>query len=172
MDYVPFQTMGPVGKNTGLCSNTGGLSSKELDSDKPLRYYTTSFYQIGDNFTRGIMNDSDYGAPGTTVDIGTKIRDSSITKDRYRHGRGQLPMSTTASYLNAQGDTYIEDMNLRNGPLRAKNSCQPRDNKFYERSFYIFDGMPYVPNQDPDTFAQRCPSYRQGIDTRQNYSQA
>ncbi len=63
-----------------------------------------------------------------------------LTNPNIKNIFGQLPVPTMpARYQSWHGDVTIED-SMRINPLpNNKNSCNPHDASYYDRSFYIFN---------------------------------
>ena len=115
---------------------------------------------------RGASRTGGYGTPSMVVDDGSFLRKASNTKMNIRHEIKDLPVPTSPGLFRGGLQTDVEDTIARPVSLRDQNSCIPADNKFYNRTFQIFDKKLHVPNGDITTSVQKNESYRQGIDTR------
>jgi len=182
LNFGPFKSFDAntkFGKETNLSSDTcgkkGGISGKdgpsdgfsrrEVESVKPMKYYTQNFFDECVVQDRGIFFRDGFDAPSCAVNDNTFLRDSKMTNVNLPQSLPALPLPTTAYWGSGQGPTIIED-NIRPDGMRERNQCQPRDTKYYERSFAIFDSMPAVPNKYAEYSVQKSNEYYMGIDTR------
>jgi hypothetical protein len=132
-----------LGKGNGLKSDTCNISQRNRESNKSLEYNLQSF------------------GP-TEANIG------NVTHDKHKQNLPGLP-NAAPSYSPGRGPDFehigTEDV-LRPNGVRMLASCNKEDSQFYKRSFYIFDGLPVIPNSDINHIVQRGTDYYQGIDTR------
>lgn len=151
------------GSLTGLGSDSNTLDKDEIQSMKPLKFYTENFFDKNIIQNRGINFNDGFGVPSCQIDQATISRYGALTKLNIPQNLPSLPLPTTASYVHGQGPVEIED-SIRPKSEKDLKTCQPTDQHFYDRSFYIFDGLPIKPNDCVDNVAQR--DYRQGVSTR------
>lgn len=125
------------------------IQQRQNDNDKKLKFVTTNHVDLLEarnkyNFF-GIGVRDQLFVPGEQIDQYSNLLNGvdgqMLTNCNVRNGFGQLPISTIPSRYNvAHGDIEKED-SMRNFYQVKKNSCNPRDSKYHERSFYIFDGI-------------------------------
>jgi hypothetical protein len=159
------------------------IQQRNYSNNKSLKFVTTTFRDIFDAekqsnyfsidikdqlFTPASLMDDDsnlkYGATG-----------NSITNMRVKTQLGELPLPTMPSrYQSYHGDVVIEDT-MRNFLEINKQSCNPRDTQFYNRSFYIFNSDQCIEVPDPMKSVEdniRCGTssrYPKGIKVGKNY---
>ena len=89
------------------------------------------------------------------------VSGGQLTNCRVRHELGELPLPTMpARYQLYHGDVSIED-SMRNFVGTNKKSCNPKDEQFYNRSFYTFEGI-----EKPDAMKSVEYPFRCGISSR------
>jgi hypothetical protein len=151
------------------------IQQRDGDNGKKLKYMTTTFRELIEakdnlNFFGMTMKDQLF-VPSEKVDKYSEILNGKsgnlLTQCNTRNGFGQLPFPTMPSkYQLSRGDVQIED-SIRNLTEVNKNSCNPREDDFYSRYFYIFDDKQGIdtPNAlksvETDDFGKRG-----GVDTR------
>jgi len=129
--------------NEDLCYN----QQKDDSNKKKLKFVTTNHIDLLEakdklNFF-GIGVRDQLFVPSNQVDTYSSLLNGSVgqimTNCNVKIGFGQLPPSTMPYRGQvAHGDVSIED-SIRNNIEVRKNACLPRDNKFHDRSFAIFD---------------------------------
>lgn len=141
--FAPYENT----DSTRLTSDPCAIQAKNLDNSKKLKYITTNHVDLIEakdklNFFSIGLKDTLF-VPTDKIDTYSSLLNGKIggelTSCNVRNGFGQLPMPTlpfrgTVSH----GDVTIED-SIRNQTQLRKNSCLPRDPKFEQRSFSIFD---------------------------------
>lgn len=126
------------------------------DNSKKLKFVTTNFRDLVEakdtlNFYGMTIKDKLF-VPAENMDEDSKLKYGEtggvVTNCKTKHGFGQLPFPTMPSrYQLFHGDVDIED-SMRNLSDNTKNSCNPRDNEFYKRSFYLFDDSKGIETPD------------------------
>lgn len=160
-----FDSIGKFGILTGLKNEPCNLDKDEIQSTKPLKYFTENFFDKTVVQNRGIFFQDGFGVPAGEIDTNTKTRFGCMTNNNLIQNLPGLPLATTASYSKGQGPTHIEDL-IRPNNYRDLKACTPVDNEYYNRHFSIFSGMPIVPNSCVDNVVQNGSPFRQGVDTR------
>lgn len=151
------------------------IQQKVDDNEKKLKFVTTNFKDLLDgkkelNFFGMTVKDQLF-VPSDKVTVYNDLLSgktgSIMTNFKFKENIGQLPFPTMPSrYQLSRGDVVIEDC-MRNLYEDKKNSCNPRENEYHNRSFYIFNEKAgiEVPNPvksvEPDEFGKRG-----GIGTR------
>lgn len=151
------------------------IKQRNFDNNKKLKFVTTTFRDLLDaqekkNFF-GIDIQDHLFVPSEKMDDNSRLRYGTtgniLTNLNVQHGLGELPLSTTPGrYRLYHGDVDIED-NMRTFMDVNKQSCNPRDTEFYNRSFYIFDTGSV---EKPDATNSVEKFLRCGISTRYNSS--
>ena len=126
------------------------------DNAKKLKFVTTNHIDLLEgkgslNFYGMTVRDTLF-VPGERIDDDSQLRlgqkGGILTNCNTRYGFGQLPLPTMPSrYQLFHGDVVTED-SMRNAIETNKQSCNPRDAQYYNRSFYIFNDKsgPESPN--------------------------
>jgi hypothetical protein len=132
------------GKNTGM--------KGDLQDEKPLKYYTTNYFEDGLDQSKGINFDSgSHGPSSLLINQETALTRSISTNPRIRQNLGELPLVST-------GGNPTSGPIISSNTLRERKSCLPSDVQFQDRRFFSFD-------KDPNA-VQSEHSFRQGISTR------
>jgi hypothetical protein len=141
--FAPYENT----DSTRLTSDPCAIQAKNLDNDKKLKYITTNHVDLIEakdklNFFSIGLKDTLF-VPTEKVDTYSSLLNGSaggeLTNCKVRNGFGQLPIPTLPFRGQvSHGDVTIED-SIRNQNQLRKNSCLPRDTKFEQRSFSIFD---------------------------------
>lgn len=160
-----FDRKGKFGILGDLTNDSCNLDKDEIQSTKPLKYYTQNFYDKDIIQNRGIFFNDGFGVPSCKIDVSSQARVGANTNPNLIQNYDALPLPTTASYVKGQGPVEVED-SIRYISSRETKACQPRDTHFYDRHFYVFEGLPITPNACVDNVVQKGPGYRQGVDTR------
>jgi hypothetical protein len=168
--YSQFDLIKKAGSETRQRGDTCGkdtlnATAREVDSTKPLKYFTTNFFDNEVKLSRGINFSDGIGIPMCRVDIDSKQRYAPITNLNFPQSLPALPLPTTANYSKGQGPVDIED-SIRNQYQRERKDCIDKDTQYYKRSFGIFDGLEVVPNGCVDNYVQKSVGFRQGASTR------
>lgn len=117
------------------------------DNTKKLKFVTTNFRDLLDAKTElnyyGMTLKDKLFVPQEEMDRESKLKYGEtggiITNCKGKNDLGQLPLPTMPSrYQLFHGDVDIED-SMRNLSDNTKNACIPRDSKFHDRFFYLFD---------------------------------
>lgn len=170
MEYKPlnFQPIRSVNK---LSDDFCAINKRTKESEKPLKFVTTTFKQFHDpKELRGIYFHDGHGVPGCTINTYSDLRNGQInTNPNLPQSLPALPLPTTGSRAGGQGqgDTDIEFM-LRGKDTEAKKPCLPYDTEFYKRSFADFSSVCRKPQVLEHT-VQKNHSLRGGVSTR-NFS--
>ncbi len=128
---------------------------------KTLKYYTENYNDPSVNLNKLLTLQDEF------ADVSNKLHYSEVVADRQKTVLPPLPLLTSPSLIRGKQDTEIED-NLRGQMVRDKKSCNPFDEKIYNRHFAIFDSMPITYNSVKTPGVQMDHSFRGGIDTREN----
>jgi hypothetical protein len=133
------------------------IQQRNEDNTKKLKFVTTNFRDLLDaksslNFYGMTIKDQLF-VPQEQMDSDSKLKYGEtggiITNEKFKTEFGQLPLPTMPSrYQLYHGDVDIED-SMRNLGEKIKNSCEPRDTEFYNRSFYLFDDSKGVETPNP-----------------------
>ena len=123
------------------------IMQKNTDNMKKLKFVTTNFADFLDakntlNFYGMTIKDKLF-VPAESMDKDSDLKygetGNVLTNCKTKQGLGQLPLPTIpARYQLFHGDVVIEDK-MRNLSDNTKNSCNPRDTEYYNRSFYLFN---------------------------------
>lgn len=145
------------------------ITQRNFSNDKKLKFVTTTFRDLIDaqekrNFFGMDIQDKLF-VPSDKMDENSNLLHGQtgniLTNSKGTSELGALPMATTPGrYRLYHGDVTVED-NMRNFMDLNKQSCNPRDTEFYNRSFYIFDGI-----EKPDPLKSVEKDLRCGISTR------
>lgn len=180
-----YETLNGCGSEFDRLSKFGKLDNLKYDqcdieadckrSMKTLKYYTQNFFDKDIIQNRGIFFNDGFGIPACEIDQSTAFREGKNTNLNLLQNLPALPLPTTASFVKGQGDVLVEQDLRSNTTFRDRKTCKPRDNEYYQRSFYIFDNMPIRPNGCWENVVQRSNGLRGGVDTRRanskNYRQ-
>lgn len=151
------------------------MQLRQYDNTKKLKYMTTNHVDLLEakdklNFF-GIDIKEQLFVPSEKVNTYSNLLNGSsgniLTNQNVRHELGPLPLATLpARYQLFHGDVTIED-SMRNFVEPNKNSCNPRDNSYHNRSFYIFDDKQGIDTPDPSkSIEPEIFGPRGGISTR------
>jgi hypothetical protein len=169
--FENFNSYAEAGKSTkiGVDTCANGLTAKEKDSDKPIRYFTRNFYDNPNELPeRGIFFTSNHMAPGDLSRQNNELLFSKNTGMNVKFSGQAFPLLTTGARHSGRGDTDDQDKFLKSNFIREKKPCLNVDTEFYSRHFTIFNGLPYIPNSNVDNVVQKNNGHRQGIDTRKS----
>lgn len=167
-DSKAFQTNKPREFNR-LRDDECDITQRNYSNEKKLKFVTTSFRDLMEakekkNFFGMDVQDHLF-VPSEKMDENSQLRNGKtgniITNNKGTNELGMLPPVTTPGrYRLYHGDVDIED-GMRNFIDVKKQSCNPRDTEFYNRSFYIFDGI-----EKPDATKSVEKELRCGVSTR------
>jgi hypothetical protein len=162
-------------ENNRTLDDPCAIQQRDGDNGKKLKYMTSTFRELIEakdnlNYFGMTMRDQLF-VPSEKVDKYSEMLNGKsgnlLTQCNTRNGFGQLPFPTMPSkYQLSRGDVQIED-SMKNLIEVNKNSCNPRDDDFYSRYFYIFDDKQGIDTPDAlksveiDDFGKRG-----GINTR------
>lgn len=164
--YSKFDSIAKAGKQTGLRGdNCNEVTARERDSTKPLKYFTTNFFDKEIKLSRGINFSDGVGIALCKVDQDSRHRFSQNTTLNLPQTLPSLPLPTTANYSKGQGSVDIED-SIRYQYQRERKECNPKDTSYYKRSFTSFEGLPIVPNGCVGNYVQCSSGFRQGVNAR------
>lgn len=131
---------------------------KDKDNNKKLKFYTTNHIDLLQgkeelNFFGLAIKDSLF-VPGDKIDDYSNLINSKnggeLTNCKFKNTFGQLPLLTTPYRGQvSHGDISIEDSKIRGLVNIKRNACLPRDIKFEERSFTIFDDIQNIETPNP-----------------------
>lgn len=145
------------GKNTGLKNDRRDgslLAEDEIDSNKPLKYYTTNYFSDGIKNQAGINFSEGFGLSRFHVATESELTRPGFIRSSFPQQLPALPLPTTAG-LTKYGPIYSQES------LRDRKSCQPTADNFYNRSFSIFNKPINVQDH-----IQKSIDFRQGVNTR------
>lgn len=134
--------------STRLYSDPCAIQQKNEDNAQKLKFVTTNHIDLLEakeklNFYGMTIKDKLF-VPSDSIDGDSFLRYGKtggvLTNCNVKNVFGQLPVPTMpARYQSWHGDVVIED-SIRINPLpNNKNSCNPHDINYHNRSFYIFD---------------------------------
>lgn len=145
------------------------LQQTDGDNKKKLKFVTTNHADLlqakeEHNFF-GIGVRDKLSVPGNSIDVYSNLLNGQnggqLTNCNVRNGFGQLPFPTLPSkYQLSRGDVDVED-SIRNLIESNRQSCNPREDNFFQRHFYLFDDAKGIetPNAtkslEPDAFGKR-----------------
>jgi hypothetical protein len=131
-----FDSNAKFGKGSRVDSSIDGITKKEIQSQKPLKYFTENpFFQVAPIS----------GVPCSYISAENDIRlGYTGFLSRNRQELGGLPAGTTPGLYRGTVNVDVED-SLRGNKDRESKSCNTKDTTFYDRSFYIFDNLPEKP---------------------------
>ena len=165
-----FTSTTKYGKMTDLKSDSCIITIDDIQSQKALKYYTQNFFDRNIVQNRGINFNDGFGIPACQID--NEPRNGVITNLNIPQSLPAFPLPTTASYVRGGPPNEIAiDIENQIRPQidnKRRNACYEENGRFYERSFYIFDGLPIKPLACVDNYVQKDCSYRQGCDTRRD----
>jgi hypothetical protein len=160
-----FQPMRSVNR---ISDDFCAINQQERESQKPLKFVTTSFKDFNDrNELRGIYFQDGFGVPGSNIDTSNMLHNGQInTTQNLPQSLPAFPLPTTGSKVSGQGqgDTDVE-FSLRGKDTNGKKTCLPIDPLFHDRSFSIFDSLCRKPQNLKHT-VQHSHGFRGGISTR------
>jgi hypothetical protein len=160
-----FQPMRSVNR---ISDDFCAINQQERESQKPLKFVTTSFKDFNDrNELRGIYFQDGFGVPGSQIDVSNRLHNGQVnTTQNLPQSLPAFPLPTTGSKVSGQGqgDTDIE-FSLRGKDTNGKKTCLPIDNIFHDRSFSIFDSLCRKPQNLKHT-VQDSHGFRGGVSTR------
>jgi hypothetical protein len=165
--YKPmhFQPMRSVNR---ISDDFCAINQQERESQKPLKFVTTSFKDFNDrNELRGIYFQDGFGVPGSKIDVSNRLHNGQVnTTQNLPQSLPAFPLPTTGSKVSGQGqgDTDVE-FSLRGKDTNGKKTCLPIDTIFHNRSFSIFDSLCRKPQNLKHT-VQDSHGFRGGISTR------
>jgi hypothetical protein len=156
-----FDDSGFYAKNTREFNKTiddpCAVQKRNEDNDKKLKFITTNHIDLLQakeklNFYGMTIKDQLF-VPSENIDKETFLKyggnGNIITHEKSKSEFGQLPFSTIpAQYQLAHGDLKVENNLLYNSHVSNRQSCNPRDNTYYDRSFYIFDDSKGIDTPD------------------------
>ena len=158
----------PIRNVNRLSDDFCAINQRERESQKPLKFITTSFKEFNDRQElRGIYFHDGHGVPGCRVDTHSQLNNGQLnTNPNLPQSLPAFPLPTTGSSAGGQGqgDTDTEFM-LRGKDTNGKKPCLPFDPQFHDRHFTNFDNLCKKP-QDPDHTVQKSHSFRGGVSTR------
>jgi hypothetical protein len=150
------------------------IQQRTEDNEKKLKFVTTNHIDLLEaknnlNFYGMTLKDSLF-VPSDNIDKDSNLRIGShgniMTNCKIRNEFGQLPFPTMPSrYQLHHGDVDVED-SIRNLSNTNKKACNPKDDDFHNRYFYIF-GVPGVEKINPVDYVETKKfGPRGGISTR------
>jgi hypothetical protein len=152
--------------STKTFDDTCEVQQRTTENNKKLKFVTTNHIDLLEgkeslNFFGLAVKDKLF-VPAEKMDEDSKLRlggtGGMLTQCNVRTGFGQLPFPTIPSkYQVSRGDVQTEN-SLRNYVQMNRNSTNPKDNNFHNRSFYIFDGIEQpdaTKSIQPTTFGPR-----------------
>jgi len=160
-----FDSKKKFGKLSRQNNDSCFIIKDNKESTKPLKYYTRDFFDKEMIQEKGINFHSSFGTPPCSIDDNTSIRIGDLTNYNLPRNIHNLPLPTTAGLSKGQGHVETEQR-IRPRIQRTIKPCQPREDRFHDRHFYIFDSLPVVPNKCVKNVVQKNNSYRQGEDSR------
>jgi hypothetical protein len=126
------------------------------DNSKKLKFVTTNHADLLNaknalNYYGMTLKDHLF-VPSEKIDGDSNLRlgekGNILTNCHVKNEYGQLPVPTMPSrYQLSHGDVGIED-SMRNLLETNRQSCNPRDISFHDRSFYIFDDKKGIETPD------------------------
>lgn len=155
------------------------INQQGTDSLKKLKYYTTNtadMINAKDSYNMyGIDLKDGLFVPAKLIDNDSFLRANKKGNTRQKgnySNNSALPFPTLpARYNVAHGDTTIED-GIRQNPVEPnKNSTNPKDTAFYNRTFSIFNDKNGIetPNALRSVETRQDFGARGGINTRNIY---
>lgn len=135
-------------------------------SAEPGIYQLENFHSRGVNPANSCLpgyNPRDgYGLPQTATDASSRLRhEQKLTNLREINQYGALPMLSIPDVSKGCQNVDVETALIQGQITYKDNANIPRETNFYNRSFQIFDGLGYKPND----YAVE-PFLRGGSDTR------
>jgi hypothetical protein len=133
------------------------MQVRKSENNKKFKFVTTNHLDLlnakSDLNFFGMTVKHHLFVPSEKVEDYSKLRNGEsggkLTNINVRHGFGQLPLPTLPSrYQQYHGDITIED-SMRNLLNVKKNSCNPREDTYYDRSFDLFDDKLGIETPDP-----------------------
>lgn len=126
------------------------LQQQVSDNSKKLKFVTTNYTDLihakhNYNFFGMTMSDGLF-VPSNKIDNLSNLLNgangNNLTNCNVKNGYGQLPFPTAPSkYQTAHGNVDIESIHDKTDNEVNRKTCNPSDNSFYKRSFYIFDNI-------------------------------
>lgn len=125
--------------------NYSNFKNKKQD-DVKLKYYNTDCTDFSDRYNPAFVDyrDTLFAPTAKNIDIDSKLIQSKLTNCKVKHTYGQLPYPTIPQkfQLSHNNSKLKEEDQMKfldyNNSLKKK-TCIPKDDKFFNRSFYIFD---------------------------------
>lgn len=159
-------TFTPTRNLTGLLDDECEQQKRDQDDTTKLKYVTTNHIDLLEGHTQnwfGIALRDQLFTPAEHMDSDSTLRFSPLTNCKIRNNYGQLPIPT----LPSLGNAHVQDTDKQSKyiwPLhnRERNECQPRDDAFHNRSWYVFPEMKHEAIRS----VQTSNDYRQGSSTR------
>ena len=145
------------------------IAQRNYSNDKALKFVTTTHRDLLDAKSNmnyfGIDIKDQLFTPSNLMDDESKLKlgvtGGQLTNCKVRNEFGELPLPTMPSrYQLYHGDVDVED-SIRNYIEQNRKSCNPKDNEFYNRSFYSFNGI-----EAPDATKSVENNIRCGVSTR------
>lgn len=130
------------------------VQQRNDDNNKKIKFITTNHVDLLEAKTKmnffGIDIKDQLFVPTEQMETFGKLRQGEtgniITNCNVKNGLGQLPLSTVPSrYQLYHGDIEIEDR-LTEALETNRQTSNPRDVNFHQRSFTIFEGGVEVPS--------------------------
>ena len=141
--------------STRLNSDTCYIDRKNCDNASKLKFVTTNFKDLIEakeklNFYGMNIKDQLF-VPSESIDSDSFLRYGEtggiITNCNIRNEYGQLPFPTVPYKGQlSRGDTDQEDKLQKTKSPENRNSCNPRESSFHNRSFYIFNDKIEIPD--------------------------
>lgn len=122
------------------------IQQRNNDNTKKFKFITTNHIDLINaktdyNFFGMTMRDHLF-VPGEKMDDYSSLIQGTSgninTNCNIKSGFGALPLNIPSKYQSSHGDTDIET-GLRNLTESNRNSLNPRESSFHERSFYLFN---------------------------------
>lgn len=162
MNFQPFRSLNSLSNDD--CSK----EQQKRQSEKPLKYMTRDLANSSDQSElRGLYFHDGFGVACHNIENSNKLSLGQInTNPNLPQSLPSLPLPTTGSRAGGfgQGDTDLE-LSLRGQDTNGDKTCLPSDDKYYKRSFAIFDTVCRKPQEIEHT-VQEDHSFRGGISTR------
>jgi hypothetical protein len=114
----------------------GNLTTKEVDSDKPIKYLTQNYFTPNKYFAGNNPN-TDIKIPEYKIDHDSVLTAQYNTRNFNDCHKKELPI-VMGSLVRGQGDTDVEG-EFRNSTTRVRRPCETQDDLFLNRTLGIFD---------------------------------
>lgn len=166
MEYKPINFQ-PVRNVTRISDDFCAINQKEKESQKPLKFVTTTFNDFNDRHElRGINFHDGNGIQGCSVDVYNKLTKQVNTNPNLPQSLPGLPLPTTGSHAGGQGQGDVDtEFMLRGKDTNGSKVCLPFDENYHNRSFANFDALCRKPQELKHT-VQKTHGYRGGVSTR------